>query len=89
MPNRTDTSFTQPLPQELGLPFSFIPNQPLCRQEKSLDLCSPFSTPSNKITNHNRITIHCGVVFFFNRKSTIVNSQLSASRHSSAFSGLL
>jgi hypothetical protein len=33
----------------------------------------PFSTPSNKIANHNRITIHCGVVSFFNRKSSIVN----------------
>ncbi len=41
MPNCADTSSTQPLRQGRGLLFSFIPNQPLSRQGKSLQLCIP------------------------------------------------
>ncbi len=39
MPNCADTSSTQPPRQRPGLLFSFIPNQPLSRQGKSLQLC--------------------------------------------------
>ena len=45
MPDSADASFTQPLWQGLGLLFSFIPNQPLARQAKSLELFMPSCMP--------------------------------------------
>jgi len=41
----TDASFTQPLRRGRDLPFSFIPNKSLSRQEKSLKLCLLFQHP--------------------------------------------